>query len=107
MSQKALSGGTELELPLLVLLLPLVLPPEDPPPDEELSGALFAAFVVKIFGTRWKTAVSGSETAIRADPELMTVTDILCGFKDGKGVSPDPSTVQISWLADADWMTHW
>jgi hypothetical protein len=98
MSQKALSGGTELELPLPVLLLLLVLPPEDPPapPDEELSGALFAAFVAKIFGTRWKTAVSGSETAIRADPELMTVTDILCGFKDGNGVSPDPSTVQIS-----------
>ena len=77
MSQKALSGGTEVELPLPVLLLLLVLPPEDPPPDEELSGALFAAFVAKIFGTRWKTEVSGSETAIRADPELMTVTDIL------------------------------
>ena len=85
----------------------MLLPPEDPPLDEELSGTLLAAFVAWIFGIRWKTAVSGSETAIRADPELITVTEILCGFKDGSGVSPEPSTVQISWLADADWMTHW
>ena len=98
-AQKSLAEGMTAEPPL-------ELPPSEPPADPDSSGALFTVFVTNTCGTSWKTAVSGSGTAIRAEPELITVTEIFCGFKEGRGDSPEPSTLQTSCVAVAEDTVH-